>query len=134
MVAQKNHYYSYGEDWRQVMAESKFSLCPRGYGRTSYHIMEALQMGLIPIHVYLDQPWIPYGDFLGNITYSVQLDQLPGLIAKLEKLTNSEIASMEQRIMELREDYFTFEGVMKQIGKFMMNPEGSELQCQPITF
>ena len=35
MIDQKNHFYYYGEKWRQVMAESKFSLCPRGYGRTS---------------------------------------------------------------------------------------------------
>jgi hypothetical protein len=37
MISQGNHYY-HGEKWRNVMAQSKFQLCPRGYGRTSYHI------------------------------------------------------------------------------------------------
>ena len=41
-----------GTSWRQMMADSRLSLSPRGYGRTSYHLVETLQMGLLPIHVY----------------------------------------------------------------------------------
>ena len=37
MISQGNHYYK-GKEWRNVMAQSKFQLCPRGFGRTSYHI------------------------------------------------------------------------------------------------
>jgi hypothetical protein len=37
MISQGNHYY-YGKKWRDEMAQSKFQLCPRGFGRTSYHI------------------------------------------------------------------------------------------------
>ena len=89
-------------------------------------------MGLIPIHVYIDEPWLPYGNLLNNISYSITMEELPGLIQKLEKMTDSEIASMEKRIMELREDYFTFDAAIKHIGEFMLRPMGSMLKCQAL--
>ena len=49
------------------MAASRASLCPRGFGRASYHLMEALQMGLLPIHVYSDEPWLPYARVFARI-------------------------------------------------------------------
>jgi hypothetical protein len=74
-----DHYY-FGDGWRSAIQDSKFSLCPRGFGRTSYHVMETLQMGLIPIHVYLDDdiPWIPYDTtFLQNVNFLHQLGEPP---------------------------------------------------------
>ena len=117
------------------MEQSKFSLCPRGYGRTSYHVMETLQMGLIPIQVYLekDQPWLPYGEIMQNISYAVTTTELPKLIRQLAKLPNATIARMEETIETMREDYFSFQGVLQQIGKFMVNPTSSALVCQAIT-
>jgi len=52
--------YFHGAGWRDVMAQSRFSLCPRGFGRSSYHVAETPQLGLVPIHVYSDRPWLPY--------------------------------------------------------------------------
>ena len=117
------------------MKQSKFSLCPRGYGRTSYHVMETLQMGLIPIQVYLeeDQPWLPYGEIMQNISYAVTNNELPDLIRQLAKLPNSTIARMEETIETMREDYFSFQGALQQIGKFMLNPTSSALVCQAIS-
>eukprot|EP00536_Pseudo-nitzschia_multiseries_P018149 jgi/Psemu1/227951/e_gw1.2200.1.1 len=129
---QSGHYYYKGPNWRDVMTQSKFSLCPRGFGRTSYHVMETLQMGLIPIQVYLDQPWLPYENLMKNISYTVTNDQLPDLLLQLSKIPDSEIAEMEDRIENLRKDYFSFEGAMKQIGKFMLDPKNSELVCQAL--
>jgi hypothetical protein len=37
MISQGHHYY-HGNEWRDIMAQSKFQLCPRGFGRTSYHV------------------------------------------------------------------------------------------------
>jgi len=132
MNAQNNHYYYYGKKWREVMAQSKFSLCPRGYGRTSFHLMEALQMGLIPIQVYQDQSWLPYGNLMKNISYSVTLENLPDLISQLSNMPDSEIVAMEDQIVKLREDYFSFQGALKQIAKFMLNPRSSQLECQAL--
>ncbi len=35
MIDQNNHFYYKGKQWREIMTTSRFSLCPRGYGRTS---------------------------------------------------------------------------------------------------
>lgn len=135
LIAQKNffYYYSISDDWRDIMAESKFSLCPRGYGRTSYHVVETLQLGLIPIHVYLegDRPWLPYGDLMKDISYTVSNENLPDLITELSNMPDSEIERMEEKIKEVRHS-FTYEGVLEQISKFMLNPSSSELVCQAL--
>ena len=45
------HGFGKVTEWRAVMAASRASLAPRGFGRTSYHLMETLQMGLLPVYV-----------------------------------------------------------------------------------
>ena len=117
------------------MQSSKFSLCPRGYGRTSFHVMETLQMGLIPIHVYMkeDIPWLPYANsILKNISFSITIEDLPALIQELEQMPHSTIEQMEQEIEGLIEEYFTFEAVMRQIELFMIDHTSSALECQPL--
>jgi hypothetical protein len=129
-----DHYY-YGRRWRRIMQDSKFSLCPRGFGRTSYHVMETLQMGLIPIQVYLDNdiPWIPYPTLLKNLTFTTPLRDLPMLLETLEQMPESTIEAMEEEIAALRPYYFTYEGVLNQIQFFMVGTDGSAaLQCQPL--
>jgi hypothetical protein len=128
------HYY-YGRRWRRVMQDSKFSLCPRGFGRTSYHVMETLQMGLIPIQVYLDNdiPWIPYPTLLENLTFTTPLKDLPLLLERLEQIPESTIETMEREIAIMRPDYFTYAGVLNQIQLFMVDRDGSAaLQCQQL--
>ena len=34
------------EEWHRVAGNSKVSLCPRGFGRTAYHLVEILQLGI----------------------------------------------------------------------------------------
>ena len=92
-------------------------------------------MGLIPIHVYIqeDIPWLPYANsVLKNISFTTTVEELPHLIQELDQMPNSRIEQMEQKIEGLIEEYFTFEGVMKQIEQFMINPTSSVLECQPL--
>jgi len=39
------------DDYCRIMAQSTFTLCPRGYGLTSFRIVEALQQGSIPVYI-----------------------------------------------------------------------------------
>ena len=47
--------------FRFLMDNSKYALCPRGYGPTSYRLFEAIQMGCIPVYIG-DDFWLPYKD------------------------------------------------------------------------
>ena len=131
MIYHEKVFYYYGSDWRDVMARSKFSLCPRGYGRTAFHVYETLQMGLIPIYVYVedDVEWLPYGNAMKYVlSFSVTIEKFPDLIDQLSTMPDSEIEKMEERI-KLKRHIFTYEGVLEQISKFMLNPTSSDIVC-----
>mmetsp|Transcript_27170 Transcript_27170/g.76402 ORF Transcript_27170/g.76402 Transcript_27170/m.76402 type:complete len:652 (-) Transcript_27170:71-2026(-) len=85
--------YMYGSLWRKFMSKSCFSFCPRGYGRTSYHVVETWQMGLIPIHVYSDIPWIPYRDLVQREQLAVVLSfkRVRRWVEEVRKFWNQEL-------------------------------------------
>lgn len=56
-------------------SESLFSLCPRGYGATSFRFYEALQLGSVPVFVY-DKPWFPYDDIIDWDSFCVRIHSL----------------------------------------------------------
>ena len=116
--------------WQRFDANSKVSLCPRGKGRTSYRLFEILQLGLIPIHVYHDIPWLPYTDLYPKIGFSTDLDGLPKLLEKINDMDLQELERMEEQIRSFRATHFTYEGVLNQISLFMKN--GSDLRCQKL--
>ena len=39
------------EDYCRILARSKYALCPRGYGQTSFRIQEAIQYGAVPVYI-----------------------------------------------------------------------------------
>ena len=117
--------------WHQVAGNSKVSLCPRGFGRTSFRLFEILQLGLIPVHVYWDIPWLPYPDLYKNIGFSTDLEGLPELLKKISDMDLQELEHMEKRIRSFKATHFTYEGVLNQISLFMKNG-GSDLRCQKL--
>jgi hypothetical protein len=125
--------YYYGNDWRQVMRNSRFSLVPRGFGRSAYHIVEVIQMGLVPIYVYLDNDvsWVPYVELFNSIGYSTDLRSLEGLASQLQNATTGEIQQRERQIETIRTSHFSFEGTLDQIGKYMKG-EKNDLRCQQL--
>jgi hypothetical protein len=125
--------YHYGDDWRHVMRQSRFSLVPRGFGRSAYHLMEVLQMGLIPIYVYLDDDtsWVPYRELFHEIGFSTNVSSLPNLISELKQLSTNDIYEKERRIETLRKSHFSYEGVLDQIGLYMQG-KNSDLRCQSL--
>jgi hypothetical protein len=134
----KNHSiryeYYYGNDWRQYMAQSKFSLVPRGFGRTAYHLVETIQMGLIPIYIYLrnDIPWLPYKTmYHKQIGYTTDFESTPSFVKQmLQRLTPDKIRQREQTIVSLRHSHFSINGILRQIYYFMISPAKSDLECQ----
>ena len=133
------HYY-YGDQWTTIVQQSKFNLVPRGYGRTSYHLIEILQMGRIPIYLYSDVPWVPYAKlFAGSTTtndtigYTTTVSGLRSLVQDtLQHMPLQDILEQEQRIAALRESHFMPAGIMKQIQSFVLGQPGGDLQCQPL--
>ena len=78
----------------QVMGKSRFTLAPRGYGKTSFRLYEALRMGSIPVYIY-DDPWLPYQDILdwSKMAVLVHVDELDGLYERLLNIGDDEVAA-----------------------------------------
>jgi hypothetical protein len=51
-------------DWQRIVARSRFTLAPRGMGKTSYRVAEAIQLESLPIYGYIRWTtlWVPYED------------------------------------------------------------------------
>jgi len=133
-VSDKIHI-SHGGDWREIMADSRFHLTPRGYGRTSFLLGETLQMGLIPIHIYSDIPWVPYRSRFEDLGFITNLSGLGDLVERLSSVGDAEIKKREARILAVRDTHFTPAAQLEQISAFMTGQRGGgDLECQKTAF
>ncbi len=109
--------FAQGTGWRETMGRSTFSLCPRGLGRSSYRLYESLSLGSIPVYIWDDVEWLPYSDEIDwdEISIRIHVDDLGGLGSLLRSYSPGKILSMQSRIAELHESYFTLEGACRQI-------------------
>lgn len=104
----------------KYLKESKFSLCPRGYGKTSFRICEALEAGSIPVYIY-DEPWIPFEDIVPFNAYGVachidQIESLPEYLLELSKKRDT-MKTMQKNGQIVYDRYYSYEGVRQQILK-----------------
>eukprot|EP00808_Paulinella_micropora_P012851 g42455.t1 len=106
--------------WREIMKTTKFQLCPRGYGRTSFRLAEVIQLGLIPIYVYDDFEWAPYSDWANvqDFGFSVQMDNYLHLLDSVAKLNLTDIQRRFAGVARARKLY-TYRGVLDQVALFL---------------
>ena len=111
--------FATGPHWRDLMARSTFSLCPRGLGRASFRLYEALSVGSIPIYLWDDCEWLPYRNDIDweEIAISLNIAEVARLPALLASYSPARIASMQRHIAMLYDDYFTLAGMCRQIMK-----------------
>lgn len=94
-----------------MLSQSKFSLCPRGYGATSFRIMESLAVGSIPVYIsdkFIEPFNIPFE------TYGVKVDledawRIPEIIKHVDR------EKLMKKGEEICYNYFTYEGCYKSI-------------------
>lgn len=119
--------------WQAVMHASRVSLCPRGYGRNSFHLSETIQLGRLPLQVYSDVPFVPYGDLYEQIGWSTNLRRLPAMLEQLSagegSFAPAALRERERRARAIRDSHYSIAGVLEQIGLFMTRPEASDLRC-----
>jgi len=102
--------------FEDMMNKSIFALCPRGYGKTSFRMYEAIQMGCIPVYIYND-PWLPYQDKLDWEDFSVQChaDDIGYLSDILHGYSKEKIQVMQSRLSNVYSKYFSFKSTSKHI-------------------
>lgn len=109
------------EIFRNLICNSLFGLCPRGYGPTSFRIYETIQMGSIPI-IISDELWIPFEDYidwnrLALIVNPSDLDKIPQLVDKI--IDSGNYQSMLEYGKFCYENYFSADGIPRTIEKII---------------
>jgi len=103
--------------FESVMSESTFALCPRGFGRTSFRLYEALQMGVVPVYI-ADDPWLPYWSEEEWSKFCILADSsfLPDLHKILSKIAENDtfMNSVREEISK-RQHLFTLQGCCEWI-------------------
>lgn len=99
------------EAYCYILSTSVFTLCPRGYGQTSFRICEAMQFGSIPVYIsneFIFPHRMPF-DYYGVICDASKIEET------LYSISKEEIKERQERIKKIYQEFFTFEGNVKLI-------------------
>lgn len=100
------------DDYCRILAQSKYSLCPRGYGLNSFRTAESLQYDCVPVYIS-DEFILPFNESAHMILCTPsQIDELPEF---LESITEHEYTMRRQAAEWAYKKYYTYEGCLKEI-------------------
>ena len=88
-----------------VMLKSYACLCPRGYGGSSFRFFEAMQLGVVPIHIG-DQDIRPFKDFLPWDKCSFYFKSPRDAIACLDQISLEQLSIMGKRAKKVYDRVF----------------------------
>lgn len=99
-----------------ILSKSVFSLCPRGYGISSFRIMESLQYGAIPVYIsdFFLEPHIINFDYYGIKVHLEDIYRLPEILASVD---NEQIEYLRKNGKYIYDNFYTFEANKKLILK-----------------
>lgn len=102
--------------FKDVLERSKFSLCPRGYGATSFRICEALQHGSIPIYIY-DKDWTPWYDKFdfNDIGIKIPYNRVDSISSIVYNKTDEEVIRYVENGKKMYKEFFDFNGCASKI-------------------
>lgn len=106
--------------YSKVMNESRYALCPRGYGPTSFRLYEAMGMGTIPIYIS-DVHWLPFEKYLDWSKFCIiikpeDIKRIPEII---DSITIEKEKEMSVECLRVWNEYFCYESCAKMIKKIL---------------
>ncbi len=107
------------DKFKQLISESYFSLCPRGYGPTSFRLYESIKSGTVPVYIS-DEHFLPYKEEMNWSDFSLILK--PRHLNKLAKILNNEISSggyekLYSNLQLVKDSYFNFNSMASYVLK-----------------
>jgi hypothetical protein len=128
-----NKFFIYTKPWEVSMDEntrnnfinitlqSEFTLCPRGYGRSSFRFFESIILESIPIYIYNDINWLPYQDIIDYSKFSIVIHE--SQISQLESIIIEKLKIKDIMLQELRnhKHYFTLDFMCEYIVQYLSN-------------
>lgn len=106
------------EEFMNITEQSYFSLCPRGYGKTSFRLFEAMNLGAVPVYLF-DDPWIPFQNKVGwdEFCLFAEEDELDGLVKYMRSIIKDteKYDSMRENAIAMSEMLFNYKGTFEAI-------------------
>lgn len=97
-------------------SRSIFCLCPRGYGKTSFRLYEAMQLGSIPVYIYNDK-WCPFSDTLDwddfcVLVHASEIEEIDNILLDIDF---EDVQRMRKNLLPVWESNFTMESVSRNV-------------------
>lgn len=120
-------FLNQSSDWAVILESSNFSICPRGFGSTSFRVAETIQLGTLPIYVWEQEAWLPYSNLLdwndfAIVVSSHKLAELP------EKIRQADVGKMQEALKKVQHMFtykYTIEYILKQAAAMTVVPAKS---------
>ena len=111
----------------KTTARSKFTLCPRGYGATSFRLYESMQLGSVPVYIYFQKPHLPFINDINwhDICVLVDFDDIESLDDILKSISDEKYNFMLKNIKEVYPKYFTLQAMCDNILKTLKNEKNT---------
>ena len=95
---------------------SKFCLAPRGYGRSSFRLFEAMILDRVPVYFWDDKEWLPYKEHLdySKFAVSIHISQIANTYEILKNISDETYLNMLNELRRVRH-WFTLEGMSEYI-------------------
>tara|TARA_B100000963_G_C22612989_1_gene665850 strand:- start:93 stop:974 length:882 start_codon:yes stop_codon:yes gene_type:complete len=109
--------------FRKLTSQSIFTLCPRGYGPTSFRLYESINLGSIPIYIS-DDFILPFQDKVDwdKLALLIKLEDIGSIHKKVEKiLNNNKHIEMLNYGKECNVKYFNMEYTSNYISEQIQN-------------
>ena len=108
--------------FKYITQRSIFSLCPRGYGATSYRLYESIQLGAIPVYVS-DKHLLPWNDEINweDFCIIIKPKDIEKVIELTLGITNNKVKIMQKNLENIWKNYFSIESSCRHIAKKLKN-------------
>jgi hypothetical protein len=125
-VLKPKHWSPSIEDKRKdlfldITSRSIFSLCPRGYGATSFRLYEAMQLSAIPVYIYTNEPYIPFSNIVdwNDICILIEKKDLKNIDNILKNISKEKQKQMTLNIKNVYNKTFTLDGMCLNILNYL---------------
>lgn len=106
------------ENFMDITEQSYFSLCPRGYGKTSFRLFEAMNLGAVPVYLF-DDPWIPFQNKVDWDEFCLfsEEDEVDSLVKYMRSIIKDteKYESMRENAIVMSETLFNYKGTFEVI-------------------